>query len=152
MIVFTFSDEKINVFSLWKVIITYSKKVSQTWVFTESFFHSWFWRNFSTLTKTGNRYGWSIRVIITGNHYLQRVSLLTFTTHNQKRCLKLCVDFTAQPVYEQLLNERNLRGFAALTKVSEKRILSVFLRLTLQDAKQRVNCLLEGDHSWKNTM
>ena len=81
-----------NLFSLWKVIITSSKKYLKLESSQNPFFHSWFWRNFSTLAKTGNHYGWSLRVIITCNEF----HYSPFTTHNQKRCLNLCVNFTAK--------------------------------------------------------
>ena len=83
------------VFPFWKVIITSSKKYLDIWVFTESFFQWRFRRNFSTFTKIGNHYGWSLQVIITWKefHYWQ---LCNPQGHNQKTSFNLWVNFAAE--------------------------------------------------------
>ena len=174
MIVITFSDEK-KCFHFEKWSLLPQKKYLKFWVFTESFFHSWFWRNFSTLTKTGNHYGWSLRVIITGNHYLQRVSLLTFYNPQPKKVLKplwrlhfklhvkrkisatfknwaenaICRFFAVRLESWNLLTERivpHLKNWA------ESAFCRFWLKCCEEDAKWRVYFLSEGDHCWKNTM
>ena len=83
------------VFPFWKVIITSSKKYLDIWVFTESFFQWRFRRNFSTFTKIGNHYEWSLQVIITWKefHYWQ---LCNPQDHNQKKSFNLWVNFAAE--------------------------------------------------------
>ena len=83
------------VFPFWKVIINSSKKYLEIWVFTESFFQWRFQRNFSTLTKIGNHYWWSLQVIITWNEF-RYWQLCNPQGHNQKKSLNLWVNFAAE--------------------------------------------------------
>ena len=83
------------VFPFWKVIINSSKKYLEIWVFTESFFQWRFRRNFSTFTKIGNHYGWSLQVIITWNEF-RYWQLCNPQGHNQKKSLNLWVNVAAE--------------------------------------------------------